>query len=188
MFQSAEHKKLSTIVLDILVTVALARLCVFVAISIFKASGLAANIDLSHTPLLGVSTNYLLPGFHFNSEQGLTSSWEVMGFLIAVVGAPFVEELVFRWFVCRSLASDNQMELISVPEGKGLGIVLVGSFIVFGILHGQGYFSLMVQGVGGLLLARLWFRNGPDLKTAYFSCVAAHSLYNLSVVVQEWVF
>lgn len=187
MFQSAGHKTLSAKILDVVVTVALMRLCVFVAIAIFKAAGFMANVDLSSAPLLGVSTNYLLPGFHFNPEQGLTSPWVVMGFLIAVVGAPFVEELVFRWLVCRSLASDPYGNLISVPEGKGMGIVLVGSFVVFGILHGQGYFSLMIQGVGGLFLARLWFRNGPDLKTAYFSCVAAHSFYNLSVAIQEWV-
>lgn len=187
MFQSAGHKTWRKRVWEVVLTVALMRFCVWVAISILKASGLAAQVDLSHTPFLGVSTNYLLPGFNFDPAQGLTSPWVIMVLLIAVVGAPFVEEITFRWFVCRSLASDPYDNLISVPEGKGLGIVLVGSFIVFGLLHGQGYFSLMIQGVGGLLLARLWFRNGPDLKTAYFSCVAAHSFYNLSVAITEFV-
>ena len=187
MFRSAGHKTLRARVWEVVLTVAMMRLCVWVAISILKALGLAAQVDLSHTPFLGVSTNYLLPGFNFDPAQGLTSPWVILGLLIAIVGAPHMEEIVFRWFVCRSLASDDSGNLISTPEGKGLGIVLFGSFIVFGILHGQGYFSLAIQGVGGLFLARLWFRNGPGLKAAYFSCVAAHSFYNASVAIQEWI-
>lgn len=187
MFRSAEHKTWRKLALEVLLTVALMRLWVSVVIYILKAAGLAAQVDLSHTPFLGVSTNYLLPGFNFDLAQGLTSPWVIMGLLIAIVGAPIVEEIVFRWFVCRSLASDFYGNLISIPKGKGLGIVLVGSFIVFGILHGQGYFSLMIQGVGGLLLARLFFRNGPDLKTACISCMTAHGLYNTLVAIEGFV-
>jgi len=185
MFKSANNYTFEARAREVLATVSLMWFAMLVVICFFKVVGLA-SVDFSHDmPILGVSANYLLQSNELTVNQALTSPFVVMGILITVIGAPLAEEILFRWFICRSCASDVRGNLR--PGGVGLGIVLVGSFILFGIAHGQGYFSLMIQGVGGLLLARLFFRNGPDLKSAYFSCVAAHGLYNTSIVLVSWI-
>jgi len=186
MFRSAEHKTLGAKITEVFATVFLMRACALAAVAFFQAVGLISLDFSDNVPLLGVSANALLHHFHLTVNQALASPWVVMGVIVTIVGAPFAEEIAFRWFVCRSCASDTSGNLI--PGGKGAGTVLLGSFLVFGVAHGAGYFSLMIQGVGGLWLAMLFFRNGPDLKTAYFSCVAAHSLYNTMIVMETWLF
>ncbi|MEK7131884.1 MAG: CPBP family glutamic-type intramembrane protease [Patescibacteria group bacterium] len=151
------------------------------AVSFFEVVGLASINLSSGFPLLGISGNYLLHLKHLTLNQALTSPFVVIGVLIVIVVAPLLEEVVFRG-ICPAVSDDN-----GKLKPKLLFIVLGWSFIGFGLAHGHGLFSLMVQGVGGLLLARLWFCNGPNMRESYFSCVAAHSLYNISVVIIAWL-
>lgn len=185
MFRSAEHKTFWPSAGEIAITVSLSIFSMLLVRSLFKVTGLASADFNTDMPILGVTANLWLQSHGLTLGQTLTSPFEVMQLLIIIGGAPFVEELVFRWFFCRSCASDANGNIL--PGGRGLGIVLAGSFIFFGYVHGHGYFSILMQGVIGLWLARLFFVNGPNVKTAYFSCVAAHSLYNIYVVANEWL-
>jgi hypothetical protein len=185
MFQSADNNTFGARAREVLATFAKMWLWMLAVVIFFKIIGFAIIGSHGSMPLLGVIANYLLDSHNLTLKQALVSPFAVLGVVIVIFAAPFVEEIIFRWCVCGSLASDDSGKL--KPNGKGLGVVLAGSFIFFGLAHGFGYFSLMLQGVGGLLLAMLWFRNGHNTKASYFSCVAAHSLYNISVVVTEWI-
>ncbi len=134
-------------------------------------------------PVMGFIPNYWLSSHNLTLGQALTSPYVVMEVLIIILGAPFLEEILFRGLPC-SAASDTEGK---IRPRWGLFVILGFSFIFFGLAHGQGYFSVLLQGVGGLLLARLFFRNGPNTVASYFSGVAAHALYNISVVAVTWI-
>lgn len=183
MFQSANHKTFGAHVGEVLVTFALMWICMLVVVGFFKATSLLTGDFSTNIPVLGPSINLWLQSQHFTLGQALASPYMVVGVLMTIFGAPFLEEVLFRGFVCNSMATDDHGRL----KVQGLFTVLAGSFIIFGLAHGHWYFSVMLQGVGGLWLARLWFRNGPSQKSSYLSCVAAHSLYNISVVTSVWL-
>jgi membrane protease YdiL (CAAX protease family) len=145
---------------------------------LLQLSGLVASVPVPDTgALLGVLPNYILRHEHLTLKMAVSSElgWTLFG---ACVAAPFLEEIIFRGAVCSWASNDD-----GTIKPRGIWTILAGSFIIFGILHGQGLYSVMVQGVGGLIWANLWFRNGPSQRASYFSCVAAHALYNFSVVV-----
>ncbi|TSC74229.1 MAG: hypothetical protein G01um101444_347 [Parcubacteria group bacterium Gr01-1014_44] len=183
MFRSAENHTFGTRAREVLATVAMMWFGMLLVVSFFKAVGLAFVDFKTNTPILGVGVNYWLHSHSFTLGQVLASPQEVMQLLVVMFGAPLLEEVLFRGFVCSGMASDDNGKL----KPQGLFTVLAGSFIIFGLFHGHWYLSVMVQGVIGLWLARLWFRNGPSRSASYFSCVAAHSLYNISVVTTVWL-
>lgn len=185
MFKSSGHQTFRARAWEILATVLLMRLWLWFIKMLFIVLGLA-DAGPANTPLLGVIGNYFLRSHNLTLETLLVSSFVVLGIFLTCVSAPILEEILFRWFVCRSMASDANGELIG--QGRGLGTVLAGSFIFFGLAHGHAVFSIMLQGVLGLLLVRLFFRNGPNLRVAVISCMIAHSLYNISVTVDKLVF
>ncbi len=181
MFKSVEHKTFWPRFGEVLVTVALAWFGMLLVASFFKVVGLASvSFNDANTPVLGFSVNYWLQSHSLTFGEALASPSAYM-VVIIIFGAPFLEEILFRGFVC-NMASDDNGHL----KPRGIFTLLAGSFILFGLVHGRGYFSVLIQGVVGLFLARLWFRNGPGQKSSYFSCVAAHSLYNISVVATTW--
>lgn len=102
-------------------------------------------------------------------------------FLGSCVMAPLIEE-TFRAGLCE-LCTDEKTGGV-----KHLFVLLSGSFLGFGLLHGGGYFSIFIQGSLGLLLGRLWFRtirnaDGTSSKLwAYFANVFVHAAYNFCVV------
>ncbi len=185
MFRSAEHKTLGARVGEIGFTVFLMWFGMLLVVGFFQKTGMMPGDFSKNVPILGTIVNYWLQSNHTTLAESLNSPLAVAGVLGAVLFAPLVEEIIFRWLFCRGWASDHEGNIL--PHGKGLGIILAGSFIAFGLAHGHGYFSVMLQGVGGLWLARLWFRNGPNHWSSYFSCVAAHSLYNISVITTVWL-
>lgn len=185
MFGSAGHKTFGAYAKEVLATVLLMRLWLWFIQKVFVVLGVA-DAGLTNTPLLGVTGNYFLRSHDLTLETMLVSSFVVLGIFLSCVSAPILEEILFRWFVCRSMASDANGELVG--QGRGLGTVLVGSFIFFGLAHGHGVFSIMLQGVMGLFLAILFLRNGPNLRVAVVSCMVAHSLYNISVTLDHLVF
>lgn len=185
MFRSANHNTFGAKVGEVLLTFALMWLSMLLVVGFFTKTGMMVGDFSTNIPVLGPSANFLLHSQHLTLGQALASSSGVMILLGTILFAPLAEEVAFRWFVCHSIASDAHGVIL--PKGKGLGVVLFGSFILFGLAHGHWYFSIMLQGVGGLWLARLWFRNSPEAHSSYFSCVTAHSLYNISVVTTVWL-
>lgn len=102
-------------------------------------------------------------------------------FLTTVVLAPLIEE-TFRAGLCE-LCTDDKTGGV-----KHVFVLLAGSFLGFGLLHGGGYFSILIQGSLGLLLGRLWFRtikaaDGSSSKLwAYFANVFVHAAYNFCIL------
>jgi len=92
----------------------------------------------------------------------------------ALLFAPFVEEFVFRDLVI-TLAR-------GLPPAKASVIMIFFCGVVFGMAHGSP-FKIMVQGVIGILLAKLYLKNGPNRLSSYLSCVFVHSAYNFIVSV-----
>lgn len=113
-----------------------------------------------------------------DSSPAAAFLWVFFG---SCVAAPLVEE-TFRAGLCE-LCTDERTGGV-----KHVFVLLAGSFLGFGLLHGGGYFSILIQGSLGLLLGRLWFRTikGPDGAAskmwAYFACVAVHAAYNFCVL------
>jgi hypothetical protein len=127
---------------------------------------------------------YPLKSLFASVSPGESFLWAFLG---ACVMAPLVEE-TFRAGLCE-LCTGEELGKI-----KHVFVLLAGSFLGFGLLHGGGYFSIFIQGSLGLLLGRLWFRTirRPDGSTsklwAYFANVFVHAAYNFCVLgVQLYV-
>lgn len=121
---------------------------------------------------------YPLKALFAGSSPSESFLWAFFG---ACVMAPLIEE-TFRAGLCE-LCTDEKTGGI-----KHIFVLLAGSFLGFGLLHGGGYFSIFIQGSLGLLLGRLWFRtiNGPNGSKsklwAYGSNVFVHAAYNFCVL------
>lgn len=90
-------------------------------------------------------------------------------FFSACIFAPFFEEALFRYAPISIVRSYG--------EKKILPMIVITSAI-FGWVHGHGMYSILVQGVGGFILSCLYIKNNYS----YLSSVAAHFLWNLSVI------
>ncbi len=121
---------------------------------------------------------YPLKSLFASSSPGETFLWAFFG---ACVMAPLVEE-TFRAGLCELCTGDQP------DKAKHVFVLLAGSFLGFGLLHGGGYFSIFIQGSLGLLLGRLWFRTirGADGSTnklwAFSMNVFVHAAYNFCVL------
>ena len=169
-FAPAENKGFGDYEREVLATVARSFIWVMVVLFIFLKIGLISSICSN----VNFSV-WFLNQKDVSLSQAFGSAFAVFQFLGTLVFAPFLEELVFRVLPC-VLATDDSGKL---RPRIGVPIVLFGSFFAFGYVHGQGYLSIIIQGVLGLFLLRLFLRNGPRIWVAYLSCVAAHSMYNL---------
>lgn len=184
MFSSAGNKNFGEYAREVLATVAFAFIYILLVLCLFRVLGFigpgtGSKVDFPLFNSIGV--NWFLSSNHLTVMQALATPIIALKFLGTVVFAPLLEEVLFRGVVC-NFASDEFGRI----KPRGEMYVLGGAFILFGLLHGDWYLSIMIQGVFGLLLARLWFRNGPNQKKSYISCVAAHSLYNLLIVASIW--
>jgi membrane protease YdiL (CAAX protease family) len=109
----------------------------------------------------------------------------LVAFVGACVAAPLMEEYL-RGAVCQ-ICTEKETGAIRWPY------LLNGlSGIGFGLLHGGGYFSVLVQGALGYVLGNLWFKNqsmSEDGKIvtrwSYWCNVAVHAAYNFCVLGVE---
>jgi membrane protease YdiL (CAAX protease family) len=97
-------------------------------------------------------------------------------FALACVFAPLCEELFFRVFVYNALT-----RYVNVP------IAIVGSGILFGLLHASGWQQILTVGVplslGGMTLAYVYART-----KCFWANVTTHALFNSISVVAFFVF
>lgn len=96
-------------------------------------------------------------------------------FFMSCIAAPLWEELAFRVFpfgVARWFSDKFGGKEITV-------YVLIATTILFGWGHGGGTISLLFQGVGGLLLAYAYLRNGYS----YWSAVGLHFMWNFFCLI-----
>lgn len=106
-------------------------------------------------------------------------------FVVVCVAAPLLEE-AFRMGLCE-ICEDKS----AGNEGKNRypWLLLAGSGLGFGLLHGGGYYSVLVQGALGLALGLLYFRlrRNPDgslfkKRWIFLANVAIHAAYNFSML------
>lgn len=87
--------------------------------------------------------------------------------------APIFEELMFRHVPLQLT------KLVQLPSEalklKLLMLTVLLSSLIFGLAHGRGWESVLIQGVGGLALCWVYIKNGYS----YWSSVTAHALWNL---------
>lgn len=124
------------------------------------------------------SLPYPLKALFGGSSPTTSFLWAFIGLCVA---APLVEE-GFRAALCELSADEN-------GGIKHHFVLFAGSCLGFGLLHGGGYFSILIQGSLGLGLGFLWFRvrRNPDGSLAakrwpYLANVAVHSAYNFCVL------
>ena len=87
--------------------------------------------------------------------------------------APIVEEFIFRWIWIAAMIHllGKRFKNVMWPFAAFLSIV-------FGVAH-FGYFSIFIQGVMGMGLCYLYYKN----RYGYLSAVVCHSLWNLMLGV-----
>lgn len=111
---------------------------------------------------------------HLLSFSFFGAQYSTLGvFVFACVLAPLWEEAAFRHAplqIAKSFKEKLGMDLI-IP------IVIISS-VIFGLGHGNGSISLMVQGVGGVLLSLAYIWGGFN----YWTSVAAHFMWNFSLI------
>jgi len=121
-----------------------------------------AFIMLFLTRVLDLNALSYITAMPFGLTNNVGAGWTM--FFMAVVFAPIWEEAVFRYFPL-SIAK-------GLPSKYTWPIVVVSS-IVFGLLHGS-IINILIQGVGGFLLAGVYIQNG----WSYKSSVCYHFLWN----------
>jgi membrane protease YdiL (CAAX protease family) len=90
-------------------------------------------------------------------------------FFMACVWAPIWEEVVFRWAPITIAKGMNE---------KLLWPVIIISSAIFGWGHGEGPYSLLIQGMGGIMLSFLYIKNNYSL----WSSIVLHSMWNTFVI------
>lgn len=96
-------------------------------------------------------------------------NWQIPAFFYACIMAPLWEELAFR-VIPISIARKFGEQFI-IP------VVLLSS-LIFGWGHGGGTNSLLIQGVGGLLLSAVYIKTNYN----YWCVVAMHAAWNTWVI------
>ncbi len=94
-------------------------------------------------------------------------------FVFVCLIAPLWEEAAFRHAplqIARSFKEKMRMD-ITVP-------IVILSSIIFGLGHGQGVISLLIQGVGGVLLSLAYIWGNYN----YWTSVMCHFMWNFSLL------
>jgi membrane protease YdiL (CAAX protease family) len=114
--------------------------------------------------VMGVSYVYKLIGL----QNGDTYYVSLYTAIVALILAPVIEEILFRWLPWQVLAKN---------KGSDIQLAVVfGSSVIFGLMHG-GPFSVPIQGVCGLMLFWVYIRN----KSLGWS-IALHVMWNFWVL------
>jgi exosortase E/protease (VPEID-CTERM system) len=124
--------------------------------------------------LAGAGSNEAMQSGLAALPAGARVAWLVFRTLAGVVTVPIAEELAFRGFLIRRLISAD-FEALSAKEFTWLS--LVGSSLVFGLMHGSRWIA---GTVAGLLYAAVFLRRGR-----IGDAVAAHATTN--ALLAAWV-
>lgn len=102
------------------------------------------------------------------------SAYTALGvFVFTCLIAPMWEELIYRWL---PLMLTRKIHRHTGHDYTIYAILL--SSAVFGIGHNNGIYSILLQGVGGVILSYLFILNGYR----YWYNVLAHALWNASIL------
>lgn len=92
-------------------------------------------------------------------------------FIAGCVLAPISEEIIFRHLPLRVLKAAGKEKELLLPS-------ILFTSTVFGLMH-QGYYSLLIQGVGGLIFSVVYIKNGYSL----YSSILSHALWNATLTL-----
>ena len=112
-------------------------------------------------------------GLHFFIDHNPCSDEEftkIGAFFFSCIFAPIWEEAVFRHAPLQIAKKLGRKSLV-VP------VALISS-VLFGWGHGYGPVSVLLQGVGGLVLCFVYVETGY----CYWASVTTHFLWNLSII------
>ena len=112
---------------------------------------------------------WLLAIVTFLNYINYQDNWKIPAFFYACIMAPLWEELAFR-VIPISIARKFGDQFI-IP------VVLLSS-LIFGWGHGNGTNSLLMQGIGGLILSCVYIKTGYN----YWCSVALHCAWNVWVI------
>jgi CAAX prenyl protease-like protein len=115
-----------------------------------------------------------MPALLAAAPAGLRLGWIVLRALGAIVAVPLAEELAFRGFLMRRFTT---ADFDSISLQSTTWIALVGSSVLFGIMHGERWGVAILAGLLFGLLARRTGRIGD--------AVIAHAVTNALLAV--WV-
>lgn len=120
-------------------------------------------------------------------------SMTAIDFFFACVLAPLWEEFMFRYLPFALFIAPKLIEKAGLNEDQEkeraqfvrryLGLLILSTSIIFGILHG-GPVNILFQGVGGIILWKIFLQSG---KYRYWYAVGAHALWNISVSIGLFV-
>lgn len=102
-----------------------------------------------------------LMGFEFHNNK-LTFAYFIIGGILA----PLWEELTYRYV---------PIKIGEILNRDLLWPIIILSCVLFGWGHGNGVFSLLIQGVFGLIQCLVFMRT----KYSYLSSVVLHMMWNL---------
>lgn len=114
------------------------------------------------------------PAALMNAAAGARIAWIIFRVLGAVVTVPMAEEIAFRGFLMRRIAS-NDFESVSFRSFAWLPFLI--SSAAFGLLHGDRWLAGMIA---GMIYALAMIRRGR-----IGEAVAAHAVTN--ALVAAWV-
>ena len=110
--------------------------------------------------------------FGINLRPTASPRIDILEVVLALIAAPFIEELAFRFL-------PTKLTRWLTKNEKILWIVVLISSVLFGIAHGRG--NLLVQGSSGFVFSLAFLKGG------YWSSVSAHVMLNAIVLVLGFV-
>jgi len=143
----------------------------WVTVSLCLIGGLLGVPLLPHAlPFFSVSVSIL-------SELGALeffAAYPSLLLFIVLFMAPIVEEAVFRMLPL-TIVRNKRPDLAPT-------VVFLVCGMLFGLAHGSTM-SVMIQGVGGMILGYLYLTSSRNQLTSYFSCVIVHAMFNFTVMM-----
>jgi membrane protease YdiL (CAAX protease family) len=178
LFQNTVAKGWNQHLTNIFGTYGITWFYVVIAITLLKAlfSALAVSTAVSASmaapPILSV-----LPGLLSEYVPGFASTLQAslgLQLFLAVLMAPIFEEIIFR-LLPLTLVKRSHPEVI-------LAVQLGVCGVIFGWVHGSPI-NILIQGVGGFMLGRLYMKNNSSMLAAWGSTALVHAMYNLTVIL-----
>jgi len=155
------------LLLNLLAAYGLSWLWSMIALNLFRDWLIAADGVIIELP----------PGPHLSAVPSLMD---------LVVWAPITEEALFRLLPLTLILINRRLLAENFRRVTWIALIVVCGCL-FGLAHGS-LPHILVQGVGGLILGLLFLANCKTPLHAYLSCVACHSLFNLTVVLAGMAF
>ena len=133
-----------------------------------KADNTADKVQITLAAFL-LNMLWLIGIVTFLTYVNLHENWQIPTIFYACIMAPLWEELAFR-VIPISIAKKFGEQFI-IP-------VVLLSTLLFGWGHGNGTNSLLIQGVGGLILSIVYIKTNYN----YWCAVALHAAWNTWVI------